>query len=110
MQISHTHKLADYSIGRIRAAAEWRAANAPGGQADRLTAVQELIREAQEYGADAIIGWNFTSTTSSAPTLRAPPSSGSRSRGLLSSSRTRGDRLAQKVGPQPPTKVSSLRE
>ena len=63
MQISHTHKLADgrghYSIGRIRAAAEWRAANAPGGHADRLTAVQELICQAQEYGADATIGLEF---------------------------------------------------
>jgi len=63
MQISHAHKLADgrghYSIGRIRAAAEWRGANAPGGQADRFTAVRELIREAQEYGADAIIGLKF---------------------------------------------------
>ena len=53
MQISHTPKLADgrghYSIGRIRAAAERRGANAPGGQADRFTAVRVLIREAQEY-------------------------------------------------------------
>jgi hypothetical protein len=57
-QISQTHKLADgrghYSIGRIRAAAEWRGANAPGGQADR-----ELIRETREYGADAIVGLEF---------------------------------------------------
>ena len=64
MQISHTHKLADgrghYSIGRIRAAAEWRGANAPGGQADRFTAVREPfsddLRErmvrAVEAGAD----------------------------------------------------------
>jgi phage terminase large subunit-like protein len=63
MQISQTCKLADgrghYPIGRIRAAAEWRAANAPGGQADRFTAVRELLREAQEYGADAIIGLEF---------------------------------------------------
>jgi uncharacterized protein YbjQ (UPF0145 family) len=62
MQISQTYKLADgrghYSIGRIRAATEWRGANA-GGQADRFTAVRELIREAQEYGADAIIGLEF---------------------------------------------------
>ena len=62
MQISQTYKLADgrghYSIGRIRAAAEWRGANA-GGQADRFTAVRELLREAQEYGADAIIGLEF---------------------------------------------------
>jgi uncharacterized protein YbjQ (UPF0145 family) len=63
MQISHTHKLADrrghYSIGRIRAAAEWRAANAPFSEADRLRAVQELIREAEDYGADAIVELEF---------------------------------------------------
>jgi hypothetical protein len=63
MQISQTHKLADgrghYSIGRIRAAPEWRGAAAPGGQADQFTAVRELIRETQEYGADAIVGLEF---------------------------------------------------
>ena len=63
MQISHTSELANgrghYPIGRIRAAAEWRAASASGAQADRLTAMRELIREAEEYGADAIVGLEF---------------------------------------------------
>jgi len=63
MQISHTGELADgrghYPIGRIRAAAEWRAANASGARADRLKAIRELIREAEEYGADAIVGLQF---------------------------------------------------
>ena len=63
MQISHTSELANgrghYAIGRIRAAAEWRAASASGARADRLTAMRELIREAEEYGADAIVGLEF---------------------------------------------------
>jgi hypothetical protein len=63
MQISHTSELANgrghYPIGRIRAVAEWRAASASGAQADRLTAIRELIREAEEYGADAIVGLEF---------------------------------------------------
>jgi hypothetical protein len=63
MQISHTDKLADgrshYPIGRIRGASEWRAASASGGESDRLAAVRELVREAQEYGADAITGVEF---------------------------------------------------
>jgi len=63
MQVSHTNELEDgrshYSIGRIKASSGWRAANAPGAEADRLAAVRALIREAQEYDADAIIGLHF---------------------------------------------------
>jgi hypothetical protein len=63
MQISHTSELPNgrghYPIGRIRAAAKWRAASASGARADRLTAMRELIREAEEYGADAIVGLEF---------------------------------------------------
>jgi hypothetical protein len=63
MQVSRTNELeggrGHYSIGRIKASAAWRAANAPSGEADRLAAVQALIREAQEYDADAIIGLDF---------------------------------------------------
>jgi hypothetical protein len=50
MQVSHTNELEDgrshYSIGRIKASSGWRAANAPGAEADRLAAVRALIREA----------------------------------------------------------------
>jgi Putative heavy-metal-binding len=63
MQVSHTHELeggrGHYSIGRIKASSGWRAANAFAGEADRLAAVRALIREAQEYDADAIIGLDF---------------------------------------------------
>jgi uncharacterized protein YbjQ (UPF0145 family) len=63
MQVSDTDELeggrSHYSIGRIKATSGWRAADAPGAEADRLAAVKALIREAQEYGADAIIGLHF---------------------------------------------------
>jgi hypothetical protein len=49
--ISCTHG----SIGRIRASCCWRAAKAAGSDADRLEALRELIRQAQEYDADAYI-------------------------------------------------------
>jgi len=61
MQVSRTNTLEGgrdhYSIGRIKAAAGWRAVNA--SEADRLAALEALIREAQEYDADAIIGLDF---------------------------------------------------
>lgn len=63
MQVSHTNKLeggrGHYSIGRIKASSGWRAVNATGVEADRLAAVQALIREAEDYDADAIIGLDF---------------------------------------------------
>jgi hypothetical protein len=63
MQVSHTNKLEGgrnhYSIGRIKASSGWRAVGVPGGEADRLAAVRALIREAQEYDADAIVGLDF---------------------------------------------------
>jgi hypothetical protein len=63
MQVSHSHELeggrGHYSIGRIKAASNWRAADVPGAEADRQAAVRALIREAEEYDADAIIGLDF---------------------------------------------------
>jgi hypothetical protein len=63
MQVSRTNELENgcshYSIGRIKASSGWRAVNAPGGEADREAALRALIREAEEYGADAIIGLDF---------------------------------------------------
>lgn len=48
-----------HSIGRIKASSGWRAANASSAEADRQAAVDALIREAQDYDADAIIGLDF---------------------------------------------------
>ena len=63
MQVSRTNELkggrAYYSIGRIKASSGWRAVNAPVAEADRAAAVRALIREAEEYDADAVIGLVF---------------------------------------------------
>ena len=63
MQISQTNTLPDgrdhYPIGRIRGASDWRVTNGRQSQADRCTALCELIREADEYGADAVVGVEF---------------------------------------------------
>jgi uncharacterized protein YbjQ (UPF0145 family) len=63
MQVSYTNKLEGgrrhHSIGRLKASSGWRAVNAPAAEADRVAAVRALIREAEEYDADAIIGLDF---------------------------------------------------
>jgi hypothetical protein len=63
MQVSETNELEDgrshVSIGRITAASGWRAADAPGADNDRLAAIQALIKAAEDYEADAIIGVDF---------------------------------------------------
>jgi uncharacterized protein YbjQ (UPF0145 family) len=63
MQVSYTNSLEGrrrhHSIGRVKASSAWRAVKAPAAEADRLAAVRALIREAEEYEADAIIGLDF---------------------------------------------------
>lgn len=63
MQVSRTNKLEGgrnhCSIGPIKACSGWRAANTSAAEADRLAAIEALIREAQDYDADAIIGLDF---------------------------------------------------
>ena len=63
MQVSRTNILVGgrghHTIGRIKACSGWRAANAPAVNADRLAALRALIREAEEYEADAIVGLDF---------------------------------------------------
>jgi uncharacterized protein YbjQ (UPF0145 family) len=63
MQVSRTNTLegrrGHISIGRIRASSSWRAVDGSAAEADRQAALQALIREAQEYDADAIIGLDF---------------------------------------------------
>ena len=46
-------------IGRIRVTTRWRAAGEPGAEADREAAIAALKREADEYGADAIVDVRF---------------------------------------------------
>lgn len=63
MQVTRANELKDgrgyISIGRIKASGAWRAGCAVGDQGDRLATVRALIREAQEFDADAIIGLDF---------------------------------------------------
>ena len=63
MQVSFSSGLADgratTPIGRVRAAARWRAADEPGSEAERQAAIEALKREAAEYGADAVVDARF---------------------------------------------------
>ena len=63
MQVSFSSSLEDgrktTAIGRVKAAARWRAADKPGSEAERQMAIEALKREAAEYGADAIVGVRF---------------------------------------------------
>ena len=47
------------AIGRIRAATRWRAAGDPAAEADRQAAIEALTREAEDYGADAVVDVRF---------------------------------------------------
>ena len=63
MQVSFTGALeggrAVNAIGRIRAVGRWRAADEPASEADRRAALRALVREAEDYGADALIDVRF---------------------------------------------------
>jgi uncharacterized protein YbjQ (UPF0145 family) len=63
MQVSQTQELEDgrqtHAIGRIKAVGAWRAASAVGGEAEKRAALRALIREAEDCGADAIVGVEF---------------------------------------------------
>jgi uncharacterized protein YbjQ (UPF0145 family) len=63
MQMSFSRALDDgrpvTAIGRIRAATRWRAAGRPDSATDRQAAIEALAREAEEYGADAVIDVRF---------------------------------------------------
>jgi hypothetical protein len=63
MQVTFSRALDDgrpmTAIGRIRAATRWRAAGGPDNATDRQAAVEALAREAEEYGADAVIDVRF---------------------------------------------------
>jgi len=63
MQISHTLELEDgrqhYSIGRIKAVGAWRAASAARTEAEQRAALRALMQEADDFGADAVIGVEY---------------------------------------------------
>ena len=63
MKISFSATLDDSrattAIGRVRATTRWRAAVEPGSEDERRAAIGQLVREAAEYDADAIVDVRF---------------------------------------------------
>ena len=46
-------------IGRVKATSRWRVAEGMGSEAERKAAIEALMREAAEYGADAVVDVRF---------------------------------------------------
>jgi uncharacterized protein YbjQ (UPF0145 family) len=63
MQVSFSRALDDkrtqISIGRVKATTGWRAARGLVADFDREIALRALVREAEEYGADALVEVSF---------------------------------------------------
>jgi hypothetical protein len=65
MQVSFSRVLdsdrAQYAIGQVKATTTWRAGHGPIADVDREIAIRALVREAEEYGADAVVDVSFSS-------------------------------------------------
>jgi uncharacterized protein YbjQ (UPF0145 family) len=63
MKMSFTSALDDgratTAIGRVKATTRWRAADGEGSEGERQAAIDALKREAEEYGADAVVDVRF---------------------------------------------------
>jgi uncharacterized protein YbjQ (UPF0145 family) len=63
MQMSFTADLEDGRaktvIGPVKATSRWRAGEGMGSDAERHAAIEALMREAAEYGADAVVDVHF---------------------------------------------------
>lgn len=63
MQVSFTADLGDGRaktvIGRVRATSRWRAAEGMGSETERRAAIEALMLEAAEYGADGVVDVQF---------------------------------------------------
>ncbi len=73
MQISFSHALengrAGVAIGHITATTIWRAADQPIAELDREAALRKLVREAEDYGADALVDVGFSYEETPAPDI-----------------------------------------
>ncbi len=67
MQVSFTRALQDdrahVSLGKIKSMTGWRSAETPISDADREIALRALIREAEDFGADAVVAVAFAEET-----------------------------------------------
>jgi uncharacterized protein YbjQ (UPF0145 family) len=63
MQVSFTGALeggrAAKTIGRIKVVGRWRGVDEPAIESDRRALLRDLAREAEDYGADALIDVRF---------------------------------------------------
>ncbi len=63
MQVSFSHELESErtraAIGRVKATTGWSAARGQVADFDREVALRALVREAEEYGADALVDVRF---------------------------------------------------
>jgi uncharacterized protein YbjQ (UPF0145 family) len=63
MEVSFSGVLADgrphHAIGRVKAVGRWRAAVEPHLEADRAAVLSALMREAEDYGAEALTEVSF---------------------------------------------------
>jgi uncharacterized protein YbjQ (UPF0145 family) len=63
MQVSFTGSLqagrTAKTIGRIKVVGRWRGVDEPATEADRHALLRDLTREAEDYGADALIDVRF---------------------------------------------------
>jgi uncharacterized protein YbjQ (UPF0145 family) len=77
MQVSFNSALEDgrahRSIGRVKAVGRWRGANEPNLEADKQTVLRALVREAEEYGADALVNVSFEVEAVAGPDIDGVP-------------------------------------
>jgi len=77
MQISFTRTLEGdrphVALGRIKAMTGWRSAIAPVGDLERDIAVRALVREAEDFGADALVDVTFSEEVVGGPEPGAVP-------------------------------------
>jgi uncharacterized protein YbjQ (UPF0145 family) len=63
MQVSFTGSLqagrTAKTIGRIKVVGRWRGVDEPATEADRRALLRDLTREAEDYGADALLDVRF---------------------------------------------------
>jgi hypothetical protein len=76
MQVSFSQALDDkrtqISIGRVKATTGWGAARGLVADFDREIALRALVREAEEYGADALVEVSFEIEEVRGPDIDVP--------------------------------------
>jgi len=77
MQVSFSDTLDDgrahSTIGRVKAVGRWRAAHEPNLATERQAALSALMREAEDYGADALVNVRFEIDDVAGPDIDAVP-------------------------------------